>query len=1096
MKRFTVLLSFFLFVGFQTLQAQNVQITGKVTSADDGSPLPGVTIVVKGTTIGTVTNYNGDYEIGIPKNANILNFSFVVMKTQEVAVEGRSVIDLQMTSDALNLDEIVVTAMGIPRDKKSLGYSMQEISSEDVSRSNNPNLLTSLSGKLAGVEVRQNSGMPGAPATIFIRGARSFDGNNQPLYVVDGMPIASNADYDQTGNGSVLGSYHSARALDIDPNDIESINVLKGQAAAALYGLRASNGVILITTKNGKNSSKGAPVVSITSSYTSDMIARYPDVQQTYAQGYVGYNTTDATDLTFYPAFSYSWGPKISDLPTIPVYGGNSQGHTGQWFDPYKGKWVAPKAYNNAEGFYDNGSTWYEGVNISNSTDNASYLVGLSNTTQKGIVPNTGMDRKTAKMTATINLNTKWRAGFSGNYSDVALQKLPSGNNSVLFTVVGAPASFDLMGTPYHLDGALGKYRQISYRRGAVGDNARWAVENNKFLESTRRFFGNSYLEYNPVTWMNVRYQLGVDTYSSDNEDIYEAGTTQTGQALLTSAQYPTPANPVYGFRAPTGGSIDNYGLSNTTMNSLLNVTFTKDFGSDLNATLVVGNEFNDESSRSWTMTGTGFTLPGWDNMSNTTTQTADESKSRYRTVGTYSNLALDFKRMLYLNASGRYDVVSSMPRDNRSFFYPSVSLGFVFTQLGALKDNNVLPFGKARVSYAQVGQAGTYRQLTYVQGGAASGFLDDGILFPLGGVSGFNPYFTIYDPNLIPQNTKNMELGLELKFLNNRIGIDYSYSDQTATDQIFSVPMAGSTGFSNFVTNAGEMTSKAHELVFYIVPVKTSSFEWSISSNYTKIKNEVVELAKGIESVQLSGFETPNVRAFAGYTYPTIYGETLARDDKGNILIDDDPTSYYYGFPMPGGAGKIGDVSPDFFMSFTNSLTYKFISLTAQFDWKSGGDIYSGTNRLMGLYGSAAFTEDRTSTFQYKDTENSKGVGVKASDGSVNDITRGGPLDVWAYPDFYADIYGSIDEMVVYETSYFKLREIALTISLPKKVIAPVKLNAASISLVGRNFLLWSTLPNADPETSQGMGNGQAGFEYVSLPQTASYGVTVNLTF
>jgi hypothetical protein len=237
-------------------------------------------------------------------------------------------------------------------------------------------------------------------------------------------------------------------------------------------------------------------------------------------------------------------------------------------------------------------------------------------------------------------------------------------------------------------------------------------------------------------------------------------------------------------------------------------------------------------------------------------------------------------------------------------------------------------------------------------------------------------------------------------------------------------------------------------------------------------------------------------VRAYAGYTYPTIYGETMARDEDGNILIDDDPDSWYYGYPMPGGSGKIGDVSPDWFASLTNVFKFKWISLTGQFDWKQGGEIYSGSNRLMGLYGSAGFTEDRVTTFQYKDTENSKGVGVKASDGSVNDITRGGPDDIDAYPDFYSDIFGSIDEMAVYETSYIKLREVALTVTLPKSVVSPLRMESVSLSLIGRNFLLWSTLPNVDPETSQGMGNGQAGFEYVSLPQTSSYGVTLNIKF
>jgi TonB-linked SusC/RagA family outer membrane protein len=1082
MKKILMIFSLLLITGTLAM-SQTVQISGTVTGQEDGLAIPGVSVTVKGTTVGTLTGADGKFNIVAPQRATTLVFSFIGMKTTEVPIEGKSKIDVVLQPDLVGLDEVVVTAMGITREKKSLGYSVQDISSKEIARAGNPNIGTNLSGKIAGVEVRQSSGMPGAPSTILIRGARSFSDNNQPLYVVDGMPIASDVDYSQ----SVTGSYSSSRSLDLDPNNIESIDVLKGQAAAALYGMQASNGVIVITTKSGKSASKGVPTVNLTSSYTMDKVAVLPDVQQTWAQGYYE---------DFYPAYSYSWGPRIADLPGIPTYGGDSQGNAGKWFDPYKGIWVNPVAYNNAKNFFKKGGTFYNGVNISNSTALGNYMMGVSSTNQNAIVENSGMKRYTANVSGTVNLGEKWKAGFSGNYSDVNLKKLPSGNDSWLFTVYGAPASFDLMGTPYHQEGALGEYRQISYRRGTVGENPNWALHNNKFLETTRRFFGNTYLEYNPVSWIKVRYQLGIDTYATDNENVYEKGSTATGQALPTGGQYPTPSKPTYTYVAPTGGKINNYGINRTAFSSLLTVTVNKNITEDLNLMFLAGSDIGDNKRRRWSMLGTGFTVPGWQNMANTTTQTATEAKYRDRTVGTFGNLGLSYKSMLYLNGTGRYDIVSTMPRGARSFFYPSVSLGFVFTELPGLKDNKILPYGKIRGSIAQVGQAGNYNEKIYYLGGAGSGFLSDGIAYPLGGLSGFRPNSTLYDPNLKPQNTKNWELGLEMKFLDNRIGFDYTYSYQDAVDQIFSVPMAGSTGYSSFVTNAGEMTSKAHELVFYVSPVRTPNFEWNINVNFTKIKNEVVSLAEGIESVSLVGFVDPYVAAFAGQTYPTIYGAKMARDAQGNILIDDDPNSYYYGMPMDGGSGKIGDVSPDFIMAFTNTISYKWISLSAQFDWKKGGDIYSGTNRLMALYGAAAYTEDRSSTWQYKDMQNAKGVGVLASTGAVNNITRGGPDDIWAYPDFFNDVMGTYSEMNVYENSYFKLREVALNITLPRKIVAPIKMKGASISLIGRNFLLWSTLPNVDPETSQGSGNGLMGFDYMSLPQTTSYGVTLNLTF
>ncbi|MBW6460156.1 MAG: SusC/RagA family TonB-linked outer membrane protein [Bacteroidales bacterium] len=1077
MRKFTILFAFLLFAGMQSAFAQ-LEVKGSVNDAADGTPLPGVSITVKGTLAGVITDAQGKYAINVPRGYNDLIFSFVGMKTVEVKIDGRAVIDVQMAEDVVGLDEVVVTALGITRERKSLGYSVQEASGEDIARTANPNLQTAIAGKFAGVEVRQSSGMPGSPTQIYIRGARSFSGDNTPLYVVDGMPIISTPDYSQ----NVTGAYYSNRALDINPDDIESINVLKGQAAAALYGLRASNGVIIITTKKGKTSAAGRPVqVSLSTNFATDMVSRLPDVNQTYAQGYYE---------DFYPAFSYSWGPRISDLPDIPVYGGNNyEGKEGLFFDPYKGEWVTPTAYNNPKEFYNkNGTTFNNNINVSGVTKDGNYAIGFGATNQNGIVPNTGMDRYNAKAAGEFNISDKLKTGFSGNFSNASLQKLPSGNSSWLFTVYGAPASFDLMGTPYHQEGTNGPYRQISYRRGAVGENPRWALENNYFHEATMRFFGNIFFEYAPVSWMNVRYQLGTDTYSTDNEDLYQMGSAGTGQVLPAGSGYPTPDNPVYRYYEPTGGSINNYGVIRKMLNSLLNITFTKRFSDDFGGLLIVGNEVSDMRTRYWNMLGTGFSLPGWNNMSNTTTQTASESKYWDRTVGFYGSLNLDFRSMLFLTLTGRYDMVSSMPRDNRGFFYPSVGLGWVFTELEGLQNNTTFSFGKIRGSYAEVGQAGTYRDNVYVTGGAGSGFLNDGILFPLGGVSGYKPSRTIYDPNLVPQNTRTWEIGLELKFFQNRLGIDYAYSDQLAIDQIFGVPMAGSTGYGTFVTNAGKMSSKVHEIVLNATPVKGNNFNWDFLINFTKVNNVCIELAEGVESISLGGYVTPNIRASAGDTYPAIYGNQFLRDDQGRILVDENPDSYYYGMPLQGDFGKIGDVTPDFIISMSNYFTFfKWITLGLQLDWKQGGQMYSGSNRLMDLYGSSARTEDRTTPYIYD--------GYKA-DGTPNDIQRGGPEDIWAYPDLYSDIFGDIGEANVYETSFIKFRDISLTFQLPRKVIDPIKLQGLSVTLFARNIFLWSTLPNFDPEASQGMGNMQAGMDYMSLPQTSSFGIGLNLTF
>ena len=445
MRKFTLLLAFLLFAGMQVVLAQ-IEVKGTVTDAKDGSPLPGVSIVVKGTLAGTVTDAYGKYTLSVPAGNNQLIFSFIGMRVKEANIDGRAVIDVALEEDVVGLDEVVVTALGISREKKSLGYSTQEATGVELTRTANPDIQTSISGKFAGVEVRQSSGMPGAPSQIYIRGARAFSGDNTPLYVVDGMPINSVSDYSQA-DGGVVGSAYSNRALDIDPNSIESMTILKGQAAAALYGLRASNGVIIITTKKGKVGNVGKSVsVSLTSNFSSEFASRLPERQSTYAQGNLG------DTWTFIPAQSYSWGPKITDLPNDPTYGGNNyEGHAGEFFDPYKGVWTQPTAYNSVEDFYSqNGTTWNNNISINGVSKDASYAIGFSATNQVGIIPETGMDRYNATASATYNLSSKWQAGFSGSYSNVSIDKLPSGNSSWLFTVYGAPPSFDLMGTPYH----------------------------------------------------------------------------------------------------------------------------------------------------------------------------------------------------------------------------------------------------------------------------------------------------------------------------------------------------------------------------------------------------------------------------------------------------------------------------------------------------------------------------------------------------------------------------------------------------------------------------------------------------------------------
>ena len=524
MKKIAILLSILLFMGNLVVNAQTRTITGTVTSSEDGKPIPGVSVAVKGTTLGTITNIDGEYTLKAPLEAQTLVFSFIGMATQEFAIGERTVINVVLQPQAIGVDEVVVTALGIQKDKKALGYSVQAVGEEELVRTGNASLLGAMQGKIAGVDIKPSSGMPGASSQMVIRGARSFTGNNTPLYVVDGMPIASTSPY-STGN-SVTGTDIANRAIDINPADIESIDILKGQAAAALYGIRASNGVILITTKSGRGMAVGKPVVSITHNSSFDVVSRTPDYQTTYAQGSYG---------QYSPTMSFSWGPKIKDLPNDAKYGGNTDNtytqrdgmQQGKFYVPQREQaglnpWATPQVYNSWEDYFQTGYTTSNNVNVSQATQEGNFSLGLSVTDQSGIALATGMTRYNAKAAGERNLNKNFKVGYSANYSKSDIDKLSGANDGSLTGILAAPRSYDLKGTPYHYPGD--PYRQIYFRGGSF-DNSYWIPDNNKFNEKTERFFGNGYINFvTPLgdgMNLSIRYQAGADTYTTHLQDIW-----------------------------------------------------------------------------------------------------------------------------------------------------------------------------------------------------------------------------------------------------------------------------------------------------------------------------------------------------------------------------------------------------------------------------------------------------------------------------------------------------------------------------------------------------------------------------------------------
>ena len=1059
MKKKLTSVLLFLAMSVGVVSAQTSKVTGKVVG-EDGEPVIGASIIVKGTTVGTVTDFDGNFTLDVPSDGKQLVISYIGMKSKEVVVSPN--VNVTLMSDTQNLDEVVVTAMGISKEKKALGYAVQDVKSDELTQGANTSLSGALQGKVSGIDIASSSGMPGASSKIMIRGARSFTGDNSPLYVIDGMPIASTADVntDTMNNGSVSGADYANRAVDLDPNDIESITILKGQAASALYGMRASNGVIVITTKSGKGARKGKPQISFNTNLAFDKVSTLPELQTEYGQGNEG---------AYNPYSGFSWGPSISDLANDPVYGGNVQNeytegglHNGQYYVPQRAAagldpWATPQAYNNAKDFFQTGVTWSNSVNVAQSFDKGNYSFSLGNTTS------TGMDRYNVKLSGEAQLHDNWTTGFNGNFVTSKIKKQGTANDGVTATVYTAPISYTMAGIPSHIEGD--PYTQNTFRENWI-DDGNWACDNNSFTERSQRFFGNAFLKYSTKFGtdnhkLDVKYQIGDDAYTTNYSDIYGYGTT--GYA---------------------NGYASEYGFTVNEMNSLLTFTYNWNINEDFVFDALLGNELVDKRISNTQAVGYSFNFPGWNHLNNASVFNSSHEYKRKRTVGNFASLSLAWKNMLYLNVTGRNDIVSSMPRDNRSFFYPSVSLGWVFTEVEALK-NDILTFGKIRGSYAEVGMAGEYVPSYYYTPSYGGGFFQGTpIMYPINGNMAYIPYFVVYDPNLKPQNTKSYELGADLTFLNGLVSLNYTYSRQNVKDQIFEVPLAGSTGASSMMMNGGKMHSNVHEITLGISPVDTKNFKLDFAFNFSKIDNYVDELAPGVESIMLGGFVTPQVRAGIGDKFPVIYGVGYKRDGEGRIVVNEK------GIPEAGETQVIGKVSPDFRLGFnTNIELYKF-RLAAVFDWKQGGQMYSGTAGETNFYGTSKLSgEVRKSDKYHFDYAAVEQKGVDA-DGKPIYVPYTGGVKGSDAEEYFKSVRG-IDEAYVYDNSFLKLRELSLSYPVYKKDNLNVNVN-----VFARNIIVWSEIKGFDPEATQGNNNMAGAFERFSLPGTSSYGFGVNVNF
>ncbi len=1040
---------------------EEVKITGSVTN-ESGEPLIGVTINIKGTVRGTVTDLDGNYEIDVDPG-NILIFSYTGMEPVEVTVGNQTVIDMVMQPDAQLLDEVVVTALGIERAEEALSYAVSKVSGDQIANKTEPDVVRALNGRVAGVNISQSGGAAGSSTNIVIRGNNSATGDNQPLFVVDGIPFDNSIN--NTSNPAQAASTYSNRALDLDPNDIVSMTVLKGGAAAALYGSRASNGVIIITTRSGSQSRKGLEV-ELSNTLGFEEVARLPDYQNEYGQG--NFNNGQ---YIFSPVATESWGPRIGS----GVLNGGLFEEGGQVkYVNHIGNTVPYQAYpDNVAEFYERGFQRETALRIRGGNGVSGFAITASNVDNEGFLPNTGLKRTSAKIAGNTTLENGLTINGSVTYVDTHQDGILSGGHSTLSSInrqtLFIPRSYDLTGFEY-INPATGE--QYIY---TFWDNPRWLVEEGPYDSNVDRIFGYLGAQYDINDWLNVSYKIGTNTYTDRRTQVIPRGS----------------------FFGP--GQIIDHTITFSEFSSNLFLTGTKDIGNNLNLRFIVGHNFNQRTFDENNFRGEGIIKRGISRISNTQTIVNDVSfESDRKLVGVFADVTLSYNDFLFFNATGRNDWSSTLPKNNRSFFYPSVSTAFVFTEAFGM-DSKLLSYGKLRVAFAQIGNdANPYLLSTVntINGNAGS------LELPFNGVSGTTIGNNFGNQSLKPEFTNEFEIGADLRLFNYRVGLDIAYYNKTTKDQIFSVAIPAVSGYLTKTLNAGEISNKGIEIGLDINLLESNNgLNWNVFTAFARNVSEVVALADGLDQIN-PGFRQGaygNVLK-VGEPYGVIEGEIQNRTDDGQLLIN--PVT---GLPSKApGLHVVGDPNPEFIVGVTNTLNFKGFSLSALFDWKQGGDILClSCGYLRGFGITTETAEDRSRSYilpgVLADPADPTSPLLDATGSPIPNDVQISPQSYWsaAVSGSHANQYRFSAESYIYDATVLRLREITLRYSFPSRLLQNTPFGSASIALSGRNLWFWApNLPHLDPEVSTyGAGNVQ-GVEQYAPPTVKNYGVNVLLTF
>jgi TonB-linked SusC/RagA family outer membrane protein len=1023
-----------------SVQAQVREISGKVTIAEDGSSLPGVSVRVKGTSTGAVTSPEGTYRIQVPGNSSILVFTFMGFSVKEVTVGTQSTINVAMDTDSKQLQEVIVTTgFGITRQQKSLGYAAQGVNTDELNINRQPNILNALQGKIAGATISSVGGGPGQGANIRIRGINSIDASasNDPLYVIDGVQIDNSTSTQGAGSGTNVRSVGN-RASDINPDDIETINILKGGAATAMYGLRGSNGVVLITTKKGKTNEVRT---NFSSTYGLENINKTPAVQTEYTAGILGVYTP----VGLGPA----WGPTIAEAKAI---------------DPTHPDFL----YENYKNAFDTGSQLRNTVSVTGGSDAVKIFSSVSQFNHDGMLPFTDYQNLSARLNTDIKISPKIIAGMNLSYNNSGGYRFDADRYGESLTYFSG--RWDVR--DYINENGTQRWRGTN--------NPIFGAATNRLRDNVNRFIGGANFGYSPTSWLNFNYRLGIDSYTDARKRTAPGRLGIPGEAVYDNAD----------------GFVGEYLTQYRAINSTFIATASKQITKDINGTLRFGYELYDRSAKDYGVLGSVLSIYNDFRLMNARTLQVNQGLNQYRSNGFFGEATFDYKNYLFLTLTGRNDITSTLSSENRSFFYPSASLSYVFS------DNMKLPEfigqSKLRLSYAKIGKdAAPYS--------TSSGFSNYSGL-PTG-TTGLTLASNLGDINLRPEFTDTYEAGLEMAFFKNRLSFDLTYYYSLSKDQITQAQISSTTGYVTASINAGSIRNKGIELVLGGTPIQTKDFTWDASLNFSANRNKVISLKEGLTEIiygaATGGYINSPVqfRLIPGEPYGNIYGSYYLRY-YGTAVEDPNRTDKSKplliganGFPISSLTRRklLGNSQPDWIGGMSNNFTYKRVTLSTLIDARWGFEKFNRLENFNSAFGIADYTTNRRSFYTFPGN---------LADGTPNtkQVWLGqaiGPDGVNYGEGYYRLYHRSLSEPFVQDASWIRLRSASLSYSLPSKWLPRKAVRNASVAITGNNLLLRTDYYGLDPESiSADSGSNVDGSAGMTYPAARTFLFSLNVGF